>query len=323
MRRRDTLAFIVAPGASPLRTQGQQAGKVYRIAWLSNTICLHAIVDGVCRGHARARVDRGPELHRREPDLRGHSERFPALAAEAVQRKVDLIVCAGTPPTSAAKNATSTIPILFYYVGDPVGSGFVASLARPGGNITGLGGLSPAIYAKQLELLKEAVPNASRIAVLFNPTLHHAGIRAETESAAQSLSVTLRSVELRSPRRARRRVCEIARDKPDALLILGQPFLSAAARTACPSLRSSSGCRRCSVRRQCRGRPPHVVRRPGRRRRSTPAALRGPHLEGRETGRSAGRAAEPVLPHHQPEDREGDRRDRAAFAAARADQVIE
>lgn len=157
----------------------------------------------------------------------GHSERLPALAAEAVQRKVDVIVCAGTPPTTAARNATTTIPILFFYVGDPVGSGFVASLARPGGNITGLGGLSPETYTKQLELLKEVVPRASRIAMLFNPTLHHAAVRADTESAARSLRVTLRPVELRSPEGLDDAFARVARDKPDALLILGQPFLFA------------------------------------------------------------------------------------------------
>ncbi|HSW24382.1 MAG TPA: ABC transporter substrate-binding protein, partial [Burkholderiaceae bacterium] len=130
----------------------------------------------------------------------GRGERLPALAAELVQRKVDLIIGAGTPPTSAAMKATSTIPIVFYYAGDPVGSGFVASLPRPGGNVTGLGGLGPGLHAKQMELLKEAVPRVTRIGMLFNPDLSlHASNRAEVESVARKLGLALRPVELRTP----------------------------------------------------------------------------------------------------------------------------
>jgi putative ABC transport system substrate-binding protein len=156
----------------------------------------------------------------------GRSERLPALALEAVQRKFDLIVCAGTPPTTAARDATTTIPIVFYYVGDPVGAGFVASLARPGGNVTGMGGLGAGVYAKMLELLKEAVPAATRVAMLANPTFQpHAAFGADAESAARSVKVTLMPVELRSPEELDSAFATIARDKVDALLILGQPFL--------------------------------------------------------------------------------------------------
>ena len=91
----------------------------------------------------------------------GRSERLPVIAAEAVQRLFDLIICAGTPPAVAARNATTTIPIVFYFVGDPVGSGLVETLARPGRNLTGMGGLGPGIYGKMLELLIEASPTAT------------------------------------------------------------------------------------------------------------------------------------------------------------------
>jgi putative ABC transport system substrate-binding protein len=155
----------------------------------------------------------------------GRSERLPAIAAEAVQRKFDLIICAGTPPTTAARNATTTTPILFYYVGDPVGAGFVASLARPGGNVTGMGGLGAGVYAKMLELLKEVVPAAAHIAMLTNPTFQvHAAFGADADSAARRLKVTLKLVELRSPEELDSAFATIARDKVDALLILGQPF---------------------------------------------------------------------------------------------------
>ena len=226
MRRRDTLPFIIALCAGPLSAQGQQAGKVYRIAWLSNSSYATSLLWPEFAGGMRERGwIEGQNFTVEHLVSEGHSGRFPALAAEAVQRKADLIVCAGTPPTTAAKNVTSTIPILFFYVGDPVGSGFVASLARPGGNITGLGGLSPAIYAKQLALLKEVVPKASRVAMLFNPTVHHAAARADIESTARSLKVTLRPVELRSPQELDAAFATVAGEKTDALLIMGQPFL--------------------------------------------------------------------------------------------------
>jgi putative ABC transport system substrate-binding protein len=156
----------------------------------------------------------------------GRSERILALAADLVQRKVDLLVGSGSPHTAALKDATATIPIIFYSVGDPVGSGIVASLARPGGNVSGLGGLSPGLHAKQLELLRGVVPKASRIAYLFNPAVpFHAAIAAEVEPAARSLGVALRSIELRSPDDIDAAFATLAREPVDALLIFGQGFL--------------------------------------------------------------------------------------------------
>ena len=100
----------------------------------------------------------------------GKLDRLPALAAELVRLKVDIIITVGPPAARAAKEATSTIPIVMMQVGDPVGSGFVASLARPGGNITGLSGLAPELSGKRLELLKEVVPKLSRVAVFGTST---------------------------------------------------------------------------------------------------------------------------------------------------------
>ena len=120
----------------------------------------------------------------------GHDDRFPALAAELVQSKVDLIVARGTPAALAAKQATRTIPVIITGVGDPVGQGVVASLARPGGNITGLSAAVTAIYPKRVQLLKELVPKASRMAGLFNmanPALPPQW--REVEKAARALNV--------------------------------------------------------------------------------------------------------------------------------------
>ncbi len=226
MRRRDTLAFMLAVGARPLVAQAQPAGKVYRIGWLSNSSYATTLLwpEFVAGMRERGWIE-GQHYTVDHLVSEGDSARFPALAEQAVQRRVDVIVCAGTPPTMAAMKATTTIPILFFYVVDPVAAGFVASLARPGGNVTGLGGLSPQMYVKQLALLKEVAPKATRITMLYNPTLHVASVRADTEAAARSLKVTLRPTALRSQDELEQVLAQVAGDKPDALLIMGQPFL--------------------------------------------------------------------------------------------------
>jgi ABC-type uncharacterized transport system substrate-binding protein len=131
----------------------------------------------------------------------GKFERAPALAAELVRLKVDIIVSAGQTVTRDAKEATSTIPIVMMQVGDPVGSGFVASLARPGGNIAGLSGLAPELSGKRLELLKEIVPKLSRVAVLGSSTEpDNAQSLREVERAAKALDVKLQYLDVLSPK---------------------------------------------------------------------------------------------------------------------------
>jgi putative ABC transport system substrate-binding protein len=158
----------------------------------------------------------------------GRSDRFPALAAQLAQRNVDVIVAVGTQPAAAARDATTTIPILFFFVGDPVGSGLVANLARPDRNLTGLGGFAAGLYVKQLQLLKEAVSKASRFAMFINDDFPlHAASRAEIEPAARRLGVTLIPVQVRVPEDIDIAFATIARDNIDALFILGQPLIGA------------------------------------------------------------------------------------------------
>ena len=129
----------------------------------------------------------------------GVSERLPALAAELTAAKVDVIASFGTPSSLAAKRATSTIPIVMVAVGDPVGSGLVASLARPGRNITGMSLVSPQVVAKRMELLKEAQPQLRRIAVLVNPSNPAQKISIEAaHAAASALKVELTTFEART-----------------------------------------------------------------------------------------------------------------------------
>jgi putative ABC transport system substrate-binding protein len=131
----------------------------------------------------------------------GKVDRLPTLAAELVRLKVDIIITAGAPAARAAKEATSTVPIVMTQIGDPVGSGFVASLARPGGNITGLSILAPELSGKRLDLLKEIVPNLSRVAVFGTSTSpDNAQSLKEVELAASALKVQVQYLDIRNPK---------------------------------------------------------------------------------------------------------------------------
>jgi ABC-type uncharacterized transport system substrate-binding protein len=153
----------------------------------------------------------------------GRNERLPALAADLVRLKVDVILAgAGTPGASAAQRATSTIPIVMTIPGDPVGSGLVASLARPGRNVTGLSTVAPDLVAKQMQLLKEVVPTMSRVAVLSNPTNpSHATSLKEAEVAARSLRVQLQSLRARAAGELDSVFVAAAKESANALIVIG------------------------------------------------------------------------------------------------------
>ncbi len=154
----------------------------------------------------------------------GKPERLPALAAELVALKVDVIVATGTPASLAAKQATRTLPIVFAGVADPVGGGLVTSLARPGGNVTGLSLLAPELVGKGLELLKQAVPGVSRVAVLWQPG--GSGERTEqdmlkaAEGAARALGVRLQFIEVRGPADFDQAFSDMTKARAGALTVL-------------------------------------------------------------------------------------------------------
>ena len=158
----------------------------------------------------------------------GHYEQLPILAAQLVARPVDVLVTWGTPATVAATQATSTVPIIFLAVGDPVGSGIVASLARPGGNVTGVTNLSVDLSAKQLELLKEAVPGLTQIAVLRNPRNPASALQLQwTELAAQALGMQLHVVDVHDPSEFEAAFLSMTRERAGALTVLADTmFLS-------------------------------------------------------------------------------------------------
>jgi putative ABC transport system substrate-binding protein len=151
----------------------------------------------------------------------GKYERFPALIAELIASKVDLIVTAGTPASLAVKKATTTIPLVMIAVGDPVGSGLIASLAHPGGNITGLTSISPELDGKRLELLREVVPNISHVAVMWNPTSPLQVIAEKaTRAAAQSMGIKILSLGVKADEQFDHAFATLRKEKPGALLVL-------------------------------------------------------------------------------------------------------
>jgi putative ABC transport system substrate-binding protein len=155
----------------------------------------------------------------------GQFERLPALAADLVKHDVQLIVAGGSTSTGAAQGATSTVPIVMAQVVDPVGSGFVASLARPGGNITGLSTLAPAITGKRLELLKEVVPRLARLAILDNATAPgNAEALREAELAARTSGIELLYRDVRRAEEIEGAFREAGEARADALLALGSPL---------------------------------------------------------------------------------------------------
>ena len=156
----------------------------------------------------------------------GKPDRLPVLAAELVRLKVDVIVTAGPASTRPAKEATSTIPIVMGFDNDPVGNGFVASLARPGGNITGLSTLAPEISGKQLELLMEIVPRLSRVAALGNSNEPgNAQALREVEVAAGAFGVQLQHLDVRDPKDIETAFRAASKGRAEALLVLGGPVL--------------------------------------------------------------------------------------------------
>jgi putative ABC transport system substrate-binding protein len=178
----------------------------------------------------------------------GDLGRLPAMAAELERLKVDVIVTGGPQATRPARNATATIPIVMAQDSNPVETGFVASLARPGGNITGLSNIYPELSGKQLELLKEIVPRLSRVAVLGQSTEPgNAQARSEAERAARSLGLTLQYIDVRGAGDIEPAFQAAKKERADAVLVLGSPlgvshraqFAALAARNRLPAMHQS------------------------------------------------------------------------------------
>jgi len=188
---------------TPLAAEAQPPGKVYRIGFILTTAPneLGHFFKALAEGLRELGYVEGRNVVFERRFAEGRQERLPALAAELVQLKVDVLVTGSNPVIAAVKQVTATIPVVMAVSRDPVGAGFITSLARPGGNITGLANeATPEIIGKNLDLLKEAAPRLSRVAFLWNPVPPGAGTtKNAVESAARRLGLTFQSVEVRGP----------------------------------------------------------------------------------------------------------------------------
>jgi putative ABC transport system substrate-binding protein len=223
MRRRDFIKAIAGlTAASPLAAHAQQAAKVPRVGFMGNsTEALETNLIEPFRLGLRARgYQEGRNIVIEYRWAEGRYERFPALVTELLAAKVDVIVTAGTPASLAVKKATSVVPLVLI-AGDPVGTGIVSSLARPGGNITGLSATAPDLEGKRLELLREVVPNLSQVAFFLNPAnaLHEVSLR-QTRAATNTLHIKLLPQEVRRSEDLDGAFASIVKERPDGLLIL-------------------------------------------------------------------------------------------------------
>ena len=211
--------------ATPLAVEAQQAATVRRIGYLGDTPArVPQIRAAFLQGLSDLGYVEGRNLVIEYRDAEGHVEHFPSLAAELVALKVDVIFAVNPRAALAAKQATKTLPIVFSGVSDPVAIGLVNSLARPGGNVTGLSLLTPELVGKCMELLKEAVPAAGRVAVLLQPGGTNPQLLKAAEVAARALGVRLHVVEARGPEDFDRAFSEMTRARADALAVLSTPM---------------------------------------------------------------------------------------------------
>jgi ABC-type uncharacterized transport system substrate-binding protein len=220
--------------AAPLTAEAQSPRKVHRIGllWNSSPSLTHHLLEAFRHGlHEHGYVE-GEHFTIESRYAEGNPERLPGLAAELVHLPVAVIVTSGAQAIQAVKQATSTIPVVFAASSDPVEMGFVTSLARSGGNLTGLSLMAPELSGKRLELLKETVPELAHVAVLVNPANpNNAEQLRETQRAAQALQVQLHLVEVRSPQEIDHAFSALRSVPVGALLVLMDPlFLSQRAR---------------------------------------------------------------------------------------------
>jgi ABC-type uncharacterized transport system substrate-binding protein len=224
MRRREFVMLLGGAAAAwPLAARAQNAGKIPRVGFMGNsTAALEAnLVEPFRAGLRELGYREGSNIVIEYRWADGRYERFPALVAELLAVPVDVIVTAGTPAALAVKKATSSVPLVMIAVGDPIGTGIVPSLARPGGNITGLSSIAPDLEGKRLELLREVLPKLSHVGLLLNPLnpFHEASMR-QAFTAAQALGIELQSLEVRRSGDLEGAFAAILRRKPGALLIL-------------------------------------------------------------------------------------------------------
>jgi putative ABC transport system substrate-binding protein len=226
--RRELLIALAMSSIVPLCVRAQPAGRVYRIGVLLGSNRATGVSTGVLQpfeqGLRELGYVEGRNLVIEWRGAEGRLERLPALAAELVALKVDLIVAGTSPAAVAAKNSTDAIPIVFVVVADPVGQGLVKSLARPGNNVTGFATLGDAIIGKQLELLREAFPRINRLAVIYNPG-DPGNVRqlAASREASAAMKLLTRIHEVRGEAELEAAFRAIEQERPEGLHVIAEP----------------------------------------------------------------------------------------------------
>src|SRR2546425_1594123 len=215
-RRRFLSTTVAGLLAAPRAAEAQPSTTIPRIGLLGDVTSWEPLRVGLRDlGYVE-----GKSIAFEERSSQGRNERFSGLASELVRLNVNIIVTWGTPATLAVKQATKTIPIVMASAGDPVRSGLVSSLGHPGGNVTGLTVLGPGLAAKRLELLKEVVPNMSRVAFLWNPANPDQKFSFnEVQAGARALGVTFHSVEARRREELEQAFAAMKQSRPSALLM--------------------------------------------------------------------------------------------------------
>jgi putative ABC transport system substrate-binding protein len=240
VRRRDFISLLggAAAAAWPLSVNAQSPAKIPRIG-LMVTGSLESPearvqLDAFRQGLRQLGYTEGRNIVIEYRGADGRIERFPNLAAELVRLEVDLIFAANTSAALAARQATTTIPIVAAVMGDPVEDGLVASLAQPGGNVTGLTFLAPELTAKRMQLLKDALPNVSRVAALWHPGAYGERTMDDmlkaTEAAARTLGVHLQLIEVRAAEELERAFSTMMKERAEALFLFPSPMLFLARR---------------------------------------------------------------------------------------------
>ena len=228
MRRRDFLGVLTGAAIAKPRVAFSQRSEIPTIGFLSPQADSVNYVDGLPTGLRELGYVNGRNIRIETRWAHGKLEQLAELASELVDLKVDVLVTSLTQASLVARKATSTIPIVMAGVADPVSVGLIASLARPGGNVTGTSAISADIVGKQLELLREIVPGAPRVAALWNPT-NSAFQKLQLEqlrSAARTLGVELQLLEVRVPSDFDTAFAAISKERTPALAVLGDPLFS-------------------------------------------------------------------------------------------------
>jgi len=220
------LMLVLAVLVGPFTAEAQPAGRLPRVGVIWETSTTPSPATGFRQGLRELGYTEGQNIVVEDRHAAGRLDQVPKLAAELIGLGVDVLVVGGTVSAQSTKAVTSTVPIVFTLAGDPVGSGLVASLARPGGNATGLSNLTAELSGKQLEILKAALPHVSRIGVLYNPVNPANRVaRAGARASARTLAVELQVQEIRQPNELAHAFSVLKARRAGALLALSDPII--------------------------------------------------------------------------------------------------